>query len=203
MRVDDRCVHSCVSCRTSTQSKICSSLAMSSRRSLSSCCLSSSGDKILLDRAASGLQLSVWMNWSFCCVKEKGHGYGDNEQNREDFRHGSLPANWVSHTRTVILDLHGGLYHWPVVRWKPGRHLPLVGSRSSWDKIASTKKPQSYGSAETRPENFTSPCSEMCFQLTTVRIRCHCYRLNRALPIPMEVMTEKALPVSVAYHMFA
>lgn len=55
---------------TSTQSKICSSLATSTRRSLSSCRLISSGDKILLGRAASGLELSDWRNWSFCWCED-------------------------------------------------------------------------------------------------------------------------------------
>ena len=39
---------------------------MSSSRSFSSWCLSSSGDQILSDRVASELEASAWINWSFC-----------------------------------------------------------------------------------------------------------------------------------------
>lgn len=72
--------------RTSTQSKICSSLAMSSSSSFSSCWLSSSGDKIFLGRASSELELSDRVNCSFCfCGEERtliwgGDLPGDGEQ---------------------------------------------------------------------------------------------------------------------------
>lgn len=44
---------------------------MSSRRSLSSCWLSSSGDKIVLDRSASGPEPSDRTNWSFCLCRDE------------------------------------------------------------------------------------------------------------------------------------
>lgn len=71
---------------TSTQSNICSSVAMSSSRSLSSCWLSSAGDKILFDWTASRPEPSDRMSCSFCLDwgnDEKRRGRDDEMKRKE------------------------------------------------------------------------------------------------------------------------
>ena len=68
--------------RTSTQSKICSSLTMSSSRRRSRCWLSSSGERGFLDSSGGGLRLSGSVNCSFWW-EERTEKERERERERE------------------------------------------------------------------------------------------------------------------------
>lgn len=81
-----RCVNPRATRHTSTQSNICSSVAMSSSRSLSSCWLSSAGDRIFFDWTASRPEPSDRMSCSFCLDwgnDEKRWGRDDEMKRKE------------------------------------------------------------------------------------------------------------------------
>lgn len=102
-----RCVNPRATRHTSTQSNICSSVAMSSSRSLSSCWLSSAGDKILFDWAASRPEPSDRMSCSFCLDwgnDEKRWGTDDEMKRKE--------AGYSQ----IFVDLTRRLHYQPAVR---------------------------------------------------------------------------------------